>query len=149
MSSTTSTAVQKEDVVFGRLWWVGLLTILIADIAVALVRTITVAVLPISPNFAPLTLPPNILFTTIGAIGATIVFAIVSRVARRPISLFRWIALVVLLLSFIPDVLLLTAKPPAFAGTTLLAVSILVVLHIVAAIAIVVPLTTLARGTAR
>ena len=73
---------------------------------------------------------PVIGFTVVGVLGAVIVFALVARFARRPVRLFRRIALVVLLLSLVPDLSLLTSSP--YADTTVQSVLVLMLMHVVA-----------------
>jgi hypothetical protein len=77
-------------------------------------------------------------------LGAVIVFALLARFARRPILMFKRIAAVTLVLSFMPDVLLLVASEP---GATAASVSVLMSMHVVAWTISVGTLTTLAgRG---
>jgi hypothetical protein len=71
------------------------------------------------------------------------VFTIVGRLSRRPIWLFRVIALIVLVLSFIPDIALLATG--AMPGTSPAAVGTLATMHVVAWAITVWMLTTLAR----
>ena len=62
-------------------------------------------------------------------VGAVIVFAIVARFARRPYSLYRKIAVGVLVASLIPDLALLWMPEPA--GT--IEVILLMITHVIAA----------------
>ena len=72
-----------------------------------------------------------------------IVFALVARRARHPITTYRRIAVVALLLSFLPDIgLLLNANAAPFPGITIQSVGTLMVMHIVAAVISVYLLTT-------
>lgn len=128
---------------FGRLLWVGPLAVLAAVIANVLVSITAVALVGISPEFDPLHVRPVIGFTVVGVLGAVIVFALVARFSRRPVRLFRRIALVVLLLSFVPDLSLLYASP--YAGTTVQSVIVLMLMHVVAWLISVSLLTTLTR----
>jgi hypothetical protein len=128
---------------FGRLLWVGPLAVLAAVIANVLVSITAVALLGISPEFDPLHVGPVIGFTVVGVLGAVIVFALIARFSRRPVCLFRRIALVVLLLSFVPDLSLLYASP--YAGTTVQSVIVLMLMHVVAWLISVGLLTTLTQ----
>jgi len=128
---------------FRRLLWVGPLAVLASVIANVLVSITTVALVGISPEFEPLHLRPVIGFTIVGVLGAVLVFALVARFSRRPVRLFRRIALVVLLLSFMPDLSLLNASP--YAGTTVQSVIALMLMHVVACLISVSLLTTLTR----
>jgi len=128
---------------FRRLLWVGPLAVLASVIANVLVSITTVALVGISPEFEPVHLRPVIGFTVVGVLGAVLVFALVAHFSRRPVRLFRRIALVVLLLSFMPDLSLLNASP--YAGTTVQSVIALMLMHMVAWLISVSLLTTLTR----
>ena len=81
---------------------------------------------------------PAIFFTTVGALGATAVFGIVRRRAERPEYVFRWIAGVVLLLAFLPDLWLLSdGAAGTFPGATATAIGVLTLMHVVVAAVIV------------
>jgi hypothetical protein len=112
-----------------------------ASVAINLVaRLIALAILPIpADNYQLGTAGPTATLTICGAIGAIAVFAVVRRRAHRAATVFTRIAAVVLLVSFIPDVLLLTHHTK---GTTLVSVMVLMFLHVVAAVTIT---TTLIR----
>ena len=125
-----------------RLWWVGLLAIIASVAANVLVRLLAVATLDISPNFEPLISYGTVIsLTAFGVLGAVIVFALLARFARRPILMFKRIAAVALVLSLVPDVLLLVASVP---GATAVSVGVLIVMHVVAWTISVGTLTTLA-----
>ncbi len=128
---------------FRRLLWVGPLAVLASVIANVLVSITAVALVGISPEFEPLHLRPVIGFTVVGVLGALLVFALVARFSRRPVRLFRRITLVVLLLSFMPDLSLLNASP--YAGTTVQSVIALMLMHMAAWLISVSLLTTLTR----
>lgn len=83
------------------------------------------------------------MFTIIGGLGAVIVFALLGRFARRPITLFQRIAIGVLVVSLIPDLLLLNGGMP---GASVGAVAALMLMHVVAWAIIVRVLTTMARA---
>jgi len=144
MSSTAAAPApfdQSEQIVLSRLWWVGPLAVIASAAANLIVRLIALALLNIPPHFRPLDIPgPTVSLTIIGVTGAVIVFAVVSRLARRPIRIFRVIALVVLLLSFLPDLRML-----AIPNVGAQAVGTLMFMHIVAAAISVGMLTTLVR----
>jgi len=145
MTSVTATQSQApaQRVRISRLLWVGPLAIVAAVIANLIIRTIAVSLLGISAEFPPLGFGPPVMFTVIGVLGATIVLAIVARFSKRPIALFRTIALVVLVISLIPDVLLYTSN--GMPGTSLGAVLALMVMH---AVAYAITVTLFSRMTA-
>jgi Family of unknown function (DUF6069) len=144
MASVTSSAQPTGRVAFSRLPWVGPLTILAAIVANVIIQQIAVAVLRPDPAFMPLTFAVPIVFTLIGVLGAVIVYAVIGRFARQPIQLFRRVALVTLVVSLIPDILMLiTGFNP---GTTLANVVVLMLMHVVAW-AIAVGMLTRLAGT--
>lgn len=143
MPSATTAAPGTERIASGRLWWVGLLAVIASAAANEAVRTIAVALFAISPQFAPLTRPPVLFWTFVGVTGAVIAFAVVGRYAARPIRTFTRIAAAVLVLSWLPNLWMLAARP--FPGTTVQSVGTLMFMHVVAAALSVGLLTTLGR----
>jgi hypothetical protein len=114
-----------------------------ALVATLLIRVLALAVLDVSPEFPPLAGPgPTIFFTVIAALAAVCVHALVRRTSKRPDALFRRIALVVLVFSFLPDLWLLTeGAREAFPGASATGVGVLMAMHVAAAAAIVWALT--------
>jgi hypothetical protein len=119
-----------------------------ATLATLAVRWVGLAVFDIPPEFPPLDGPgPTIFFTVVCTTVAIGVYAMMRRWAQRPESLFRRVAVVVLVLSFVPDLLLLTdGAAAAVPGATPAGVGVLMVMHVVAAAVIVWSLTA-RRGT--
>jgi hypothetical protein len=105
------------------------------------VRTLALAVLNIPADFVQLQTPAFLPLTVVGVLGAVIAFAIVGRLARRPVRTFQIVAVVALVLSFLPDIGLFATGAP---GATLPAVLVLMLMHIVAAVVAVGVLTRLA-----
>jgi len=140
--STASATVHLKHVAFRRLAWVGPLTIVAAAIGTFVIRTVAVALLDVG-NFLPLSFAPPLVFTVIGVLGAVLTFALIGRFAQQPIVLFKRLALGVLVVSFVPDILLLVV-PQVIPGTTGAAVSVLAVMHLLAWLISVRMLTTLA-----
>lgn len=93
--------------------------------------------------FPPLAGPgPAVIFTLVGMIGAVIAWRIILGFSSTPDRTFRRTAVVVLLLSFVPDLLLLTeGAAEAVPGVTISGVLTLMVMHVVAAAAAVYFLT--------
>lgn len=75
--------------------------------------------------------------SVVGAFGAAIVFAVIGVFSRRPVRLFRTVALVVLVLSF--------ATPLTVPGAPIAMILSMEIMHVVAWAVIVGLLTTLAR----
>ena len=122
-----------------RLWLAGLKGLVGAIIATLVVRWAGVATFDIPAVFLPLAGPgATIFFTVLGALGATGVFGVVRWRSDRPEHLFRLIAVGVLLLSFVPDLWLLSdGAAEAFQGATPVTVGVLMLQHVVAAAVIV------------
>jgi hypothetical protein len=76
--------------------------------------------------------------TIAGAVGATVLFALLARFTRRPVTIFRIVAGIVLLLSF--------ATPFTLPGAPLSLILTLEVMHVIAAAIIVGVLTTRAAA---
>ncbi len=117
----------------------GLKALVGSIVATSALRWAAVAALDIPTDFPPLAGPgPTIFFTTVGALGAIAVFAVLRRRSDRPEYLFRWIAVGILLLSTLPDLALLSDGAAAsFPGATPTAVGVLMLMHVVAAAVIV------------
>ncbi len=124
-----------RDAVWVRAVW-ALIGAVLATLAV---RWVGLAVFDIPPEFPPLDGPtPTIFFTVILTLGAIGVYAMARRWADQPESLFRRVAVVVLVLSFVPDILMLTdGAATAFPGATPAGVGVLMLMHVAAAAVIV------------
>ncbi len=113
----------------GRLWWLGPLTVLASILGVLIVRVLAVAIL--RPDPAPISLGwvmPTF-FTLVLVTGAVLVFALVARFAKDPIRTYQIIALVVLMLSFLPDVGFAASPMPGANWPNAIA---LMIMHVVA-----------------
>jgi Family of unknown function (DUF6069) len=141
-------AVRDEGILWRWLLPVALLAALLAVVANILVYFATSGLgfipqsvlLPSPSGEAPLT--ANLVATTsvMGTVGATIVFAIIGLFARRPVRLFRIVAAVALMLSFV-----MPATVPDVPVAMRLSLALM---HVVAWAVIVGLLTTLARNEA-
>ena len=80
---------------------------------------------------------PVAMLTTMGVIGATVVYALMRQFLAQPQKLFIWVAVVVLLASFIPDYLIIGQTSGPFAGGTLPSALVLALMHVVAAVIVV------------
>ena len=130
------------------MWWIGLQAIIGSVVAALVVRAAALAVLDVPSEFPPLIGPgPTIFLTVVGVILSVAVFAEMRRVASQPIRLFRIVAAVGLVLSFLPNVWLLTdAAGSTFPGATTSAVGTLMAQHVVVAAVIVWMLTMRSAG---
>jgi len=102
----------SSSVQLKKLWWVGLLTVLSAIIGVLIVRAIAMAILPppYAPGLAMAMIP--IVLTLVFCTGGVLVFALVARFAKNPVRTFIIISVVFLVISFIPDLLVVSAPMP-------------------------------------
>jgi len=94
---------------------------------------------PLSPDLMQLTPGPVGMWTLLGVVGATLVYAFMRRKQADLGRRFVRVATIVLLLSFIPDVLIYFVEIPGFTGGTIAGVIALMLLHVTTA-AIAVPL---------
>ena len=118
-----------------RAWVVWLRTILGAVAANLVLRTATLAVFEIPPEFQPLAAAGPTVFLTVVGVGAALgVALIVDKRSERSVPLFQRIVLVALLLSLVPDLWMLTeGGGEAFPGATVPAVVTLMAQHVAAA----------------
>jgi hypothetical protein len=138
MELTASKTMTAERVPAGRLLGVGVL----AAVFSAVVNAVVLAVA--SSLFGPVVIPPDEAVTfgqvmaasVAGAVGATVLFAVIDRFTRRPMRAFWGIAAVGLLLSFLPI---------AVAGVTGSSAGTLAFMHVLAAATNVGLLTRLGR----
>lgn len=143
-TAQTSYVASEQRVAFGRLWWVGLLTIAIAVVVNLLISLLAKALFPVAPTFLPLQTMIFIPFTVIGSLGAITVFALLGRFARRPFTTFQRTVWIVLLVSFIPDLLVGFLQP--YPGTNPLEVGTLMLMHVAVAMICLNTLLRLSRA---
>jgi hypothetical protein len=128
---------------WGRFALVGLGTVVAAVLANLVVYLIGSVVVDYDPQFVVLANPSGtILFTVIPAIVAVLLYATLIRFTSNPARIFTNIAVVVLIVSLIPDLTYIPSVPGASTGQT----AILMLMHVVAAVVIVAMLTTLTRS---
>ncbi|QIN82185.1 hypothetical protein GBA63_05635 [Rubrobacter tropicus] len=142
--AAVSGGAEGRGVPLGRLAMVGALTVVVAVVVNVVIRTVAVSVFGIGEGFQPLGVGPTVFFTVVGVTGAVVVFGLILRFARRPVRLFRRVALVVLVVSLVPDVLLLFAG--SMPGVTAAGVGTLMIEHVATWAVAVGMLTTLAGG---
>src|SRR5688572_26628810 len=100
-----SAAERRDGVSFTRLLWVAPLTVVVALIVNLIIKTLVQAIDPSLTEMGQLG-RSLIILTLEGAILAVIVFALMVWLVPHPIRWFRIVALIALLLSLIPDLLL-------------------------------------------
>ena len=128
-------ATERLAVAGPRAWMVWLRTILGAVAANLVLRAAALAVFDIPPEFEPLAVAGPTVFLTVVGVGAGLgVVLVVDKRSESPVPLFRRIVLVALLLSFVPDLWMLTdGGSAAFPGATVPAVATLMAQHVAAA----------------
>ena len=142
-SSSPPAPVAPRAVRWGRFALVGLGTVIAAVLANLLVYLIGSVVVGYDPQFIVLAnASGTILFTVVPAIVAVLLYAALMRFTSNPARIFTNIAIVVLVLSLIPDLTYIPSVPGASSGQT----AILMVMHVVAAAVIVSILTTQTRS---
>ncbi|KTG20244.1 DUF6069 family protein [Haloferax profundi] len=137
MSTITPTARPTRSVLARR----GLTAVALSLVANALVLTLVLASGAVQP-FTPLSYPPVMFLSAVGAIGATLVYGLLSSRVENPDRTFLQVAIVVLVLSFVPDIGLLFGDPQA----TVAGVLVLMVMHVVVAAVCVGVLTEIGRS---
>lgn len=143
MTRSESLRIEETQVDYRRLVWVGPLAIVLAVVGNIVVYTLAAALgafpadLIIPAAGQPLTIAPVIFTTIVGVVGGIAMYALLGRLVRRPVRLFRIIGIVVLALSFV--------TPFSIPGGTPLFYTALLAMHVVAALVCLVLLTTMAR----
>ena len=112
-----------------RLLWVGPLAVVASVIGVLLIQIIAVAILKPDPLPMSLNWGPPIVFTVALVSAAVIVFALVTRFIKNPMRTYQIIALVVLVVSFLPDVGYAGSSMPGASWPVAIA---LMIMHVVA-----------------
>lgn len=134
-----------KHVPWNRLWLAGLIAVVGSIIVNTIIRLIALAVLSIPTTFMALSTPIIVIaFTFVGTLGALGVFALMNRFARNPIRLFRIVALIAVILSFIPTLLLFFNPMENVAG-----IYTLLVMHITTYLICVGALTRTPSATAQ
>jgi hypothetical protein len=100
-----SAAERRDYVSFARLLWVGPLTVVVALVVNLIIKTLALALDPALAEMGQLGRPLLIL-TAEGAILAVLVFALMAWLVPHPIRWYRLVAVIALLLSLVPDLLL-------------------------------------------
>jgi Family of unknown function (DUF6069) len=146
MTTLTSSSIQQERVALGRLWWVTLLTIVAASAANLVVYLMAIALFEGPRRFALLTPVSIVVSIAVGVGAAAIVYILIGRFSKRPIRVFRIVAVVALVLSSASPISAAYAFPPSDAPDAITVVFLLA-MHVVAAIITIGLFTTMARAT--
>ena len=131
----------EKRVAWGQLVLVALLTAVAAAAANAVVHLVAAAAGAMPQDVVvngqgPITLPIVAALSAQGAVAGAVVYALICRFARRPVRVFRVVAVVVLVLSL--------AGPFTIPGAPISMILALELMHVVAAAVVVGLLTTMA-----
>lgn len=148
MASITTHSPSKPRVAFGKLLWVGLLSIGVTVLADLLVRTVAIAFFGVPERFVSLQAPLLIGSIVFFGVLATLVFALVTRFARRPVRLYAILASIALLVSFLNPIMALSGLFPV-PGMNQHIFWTMIVMHCVAALLMVSLLTRLSLTSKR
>jgi hypothetical protein len=141
-SSSATEPVASRTESRGRFALIGLATVAAAVIANLLVYLLGSVIVGYDPQFIILAnASGTILFTVVPAIVAVLLYAVLVRFTSNPARIFTNIAVIVLIVSLIPDLTYIPSLPGATSGQT----AVLMLMHVVAAVVIVSMLTTLTR----
>lgn len=133
----------SERVAYGKLPWAAPLAGLVAAVLNAVVYLVAAALGAMPQDLdingqGPLTLGPVMSLLFVPALVGGVVFALLGRFTRRPVTIFRILAAVLLVLSFVTPF----SIPAAPVGM----IVALELMHVIAAVVIVGVLTTLGRA---
>jgi len=126
------------------LWKIGLVAAIVSAIGNIALMLVTISSLGAAETFIPLTLPPIIIWSFIGAFGAIGVYSLIRKSSATPDRTFTIVAVVVLVLSFIPDIVLVNVSEGPFGGATTGAIVVLMVMHVISFFVVVPMLRKLA-----
>lgn len=135
--------MQREQVDWRKLLWVGALVIVLSAVANVVVYFIASALNIITPAIIvpavnqPIGVGAVIGSTVAQVFAGVLVFALLARFTKRPISLFRIVAIIALVLSF--------ALPLTIAGVPTSFKLALEAMHVVAGVITIGLLTTMVR----
>ncbi len=142
-------SVSESTIDRSKILTAGLISVAVAVVANLLTRAVLLAVLTIDPGFLPFSVGAVAGFTAVGVALGAVVFFILTRVSRRPFRVYTIVAVVVGVLSIIPNIISAldpAAVPFPFPGATSTAFLALIVFHIVAGAASIGVMTTLPRA---
>jgi hypothetical protein len=136
MSATVNPVKPSTVYPFTRILIAGVVAIGASVAANLVIRWLGLLLVNVPEDFLPLaTWQPVVIFTTIFISIATVVWWAVTRWSSNPERTYKVIAVIALILSLIPDLVMLISPGSMPMGTaTLGAVMILVTMHIVSAI---------------
>jgi Family of unknown function (DUF6069) len=145
MAAITSAPATRQRVALRRLWWIAPLTIVLAALANLMISFLGVSFFGVPSTFPLLQPGPVIASTVVFLLLATVAFIVIGRFSRHPIRVYRLVALVAVVLSFLNPIAALAGWFPA-PGMNLNIFWTMIAMHIISAI-ITVGLFTTTVGT--
>ena len=137
---------EEPEANLGSILRIGLLAAALSAVANAVVYFIGDALIDIPGDFTPLeNVSAPIIFSVLGALAATGVYAWMARSNPHPEAGFQRVALIALLLSFIPNIMVQLAEPENLGTVETAPVLLLMVMHVVVA---AIRVAVLPRSTA-
>lgn len=127
------------------LWKIGIVSAVVSALANVVFGLVTRPFIDTPDSFAPLTVAAIILWSFIGAFGAIGVYALVRKLSSSPQRIFMIIAVIVLLASFIPDLVLVNVSEGPWGGASIGAIIVLMLMHVIAFFIVVPMLPQLAK----
>ena len=147
--TTTNTATnnvdEQERVEARRLWWAGPVTAVAAAIAAVIVREMGVLVGAVPPDLMLLQEPSVAISTIVFVLIGTLVFAGITRFARRPVRTFQIVAVVALVLSLFSPITAGVGWSP-FVTLQPATVAAMMAMHVAAGLVTIPLLPALARA---
>ncbi len=143
MVSTSTRSTPQERFAIRKLVWVGPLTIVIVALVNLVVRLLAVSFFGVASSFLYLQAPFVTGSTVVFLALALLAFVLVGRVSSHPVRVYRIVAGVALLVSFLSPIMLLAGLVPAV-GMNLHIFWTMIVMHTISALIAVSLLTTLA-----
>lgn len=147
-----TTAPNREQLApTSRIWQTGLLAGVVASIVNLIIYAIASAA-GVSFDFMPAEIPAPpfaiavVFATLVGVLAGTFLLTLMPRFTARPVTMWRNIAIIALILSFIQPLSLTSGMMPTAAPVGLSTVLALEIMHIVAGVVAIYLLTTRARA---
>lgn len=127
------------------LWKIGIVAAVVSAVANLVLMLVTRSSIAVPEGFGPFGVIPIILWSDIGAFGAIGVYALIRKMSKSPNRNFTIAAVIVLVLSFIPDLALVYVTEGPLGGATTGAIIVLMIMHVISFFIVVPMLRSLAN----
>lgn len=127
------------------LWKIGFVAAVVSALANLALMLVTRSSVGVAEDFGPFGVIPIILWSDIGAGGAIGVYALIRKMSKSPNRNFTIAAVIILLLSFIPDLALVYVSEGPLSGATTGAIIVLMIMHVISFFIVVPMLRSLAN----